>query len=93
MQVSGFMKDGSPTSEVPTGFELPEIDFDRSVIQTDSPMYQNGERCSYAGALGSVCPGRRNGVSGILPEIITLIFRSVKKEPLLFWKEKILPIR
>ena len=51
VQVSGFMKDGSPTSEVPTGFELPEIDFDRSVIQTDSPMYQNGERCSYAGAL------------------------------------------
>lgn len=51
VQVSGFMKDGSLTSEVPTGFELPEIDFDRSVIQTDSPMYQNGERCSYAGAL------------------------------------------
>lgn len=51
VQVSGFMKDGSPTSEVPAGFELPEIDFDRSVIQTDSPMYQNGERCSYAGAL------------------------------------------
>ena len=51
VQVSGFMKDGSPTSEVPTGFELPEIDFDRFVIQTDSPMYQNGERCSYAGAL------------------------------------------
>ena len=51
VQVSGFMKDGSPTSEVPAGFELPEIDFDRSVIQPDSPMYQNGERCSYAGAL------------------------------------------
>ena len=51
VQVSGFMKDGSPTSEVPTGFELPEIDFDRFIIQTDSPMYQNGERCSYAGAL------------------------------------------
>ena len=48
VQVSGFVRDGVPTSEAPAGFEAPEIDFDLSVIRTDSPMYQNGELITYA---------------------------------------------
>ena len=51
VQVSGFVRDGVPTSEAPAGFEAPGIDFDLSVIRTDSPMYQNGELITYAGAL------------------------------------------
>ena len=51
VQVSGFVRDGVPTSEAPAGFEAPGIDFDLSVIRTDSPMYQNGKLITYAGAL------------------------------------------
>ena len=59
VQVSGFVKDGVPTSEAPAGFVAPDVDFDLSVIHTDSPMYQNGELITYAGAL--VPAGRGDG--------------------------------
>lgn len=59
VQVSGFVRDGVPTSEAPAGFEAPGIDFDLSVIRTDSPMYQNGRAHHLCGSSCACEQGRR----------------------------------
>lgn len=49
--VSGFMKDGSETTELPAGFQLPEVMIDTDKLAQDSPMFRKGEPIVYQDAL------------------------------------------
>lgn len=49
--VSGFLTDEKGFAVIPEDFEAPEITVDQSVLQSDSPMYENGKDAVYEGAL------------------------------------------
>ena len=49
--VTGFMKNGSATGEMPKGFSLPELMVDENVVQKDSPMFQDGVSLCYREAI------------------------------------------
>ena len=51
VSVSGFMKDGEPTSDAPAGFVLPELTFEKGILTKESPRYRNGTLIRYQGAL------------------------------------------
>ena len=92
VQVSGFVRDGVPTSEAPAGFEAPGIDFDLSVIRTDSPMYQNGELITYAGALAPASRGDGT-LTGNATENYYFDLSTCQKGSITLVEEKILPTR
>lgn len=51
VSVSGFMKDGKPTEEIPEGFQFPRWSIDDNYIQQNSPMYENGKVKRYEKSL------------------------------------------
>lgn len=51
VHVSGFVKDGMATQEMPEGFILPRVRIDEQVLSQASPMYAGGEPRNYEGAL------------------------------------------
>ena len=51
ISVSGFLEEDCRNGEVPEGFVFPELEIDETVLQKNSPMYQNGKAVRYVNAI------------------------------------------
>lgn len=51
LQVTGFVKDGKATKDMPKGFEMPQLAIDPNVIQKSSPMFDAGIPIKYENAI------------------------------------------
>jgi hypothetical protein len=49
--VAGFLTDENGHAVIPEDFEAPEVTVDQAVLQSDSPMYEDGKDAVYEGAL------------------------------------------
>ena len=50
-EVAGFLTDEKGHAVIPEDFEAPEVTVDQAVLQSDSPMYEDGKDAVYEGAL------------------------------------------
>ena len=51
VRVSGFYENGRPSDRFPTGFKMPALGIDNTVINKETPMYENGIPVIYQNAI------------------------------------------
>lgn len=60
VKISGFMKNGEETEEIPSGFVMPELVLDKRRIDRNSPIYRDGKYILYEAAI-TLDTGRLTG--------------------------------